>query len=203
MAESVVRVAVLASGEGTNAERLILAARNRPDVDVALVASNRPDAGVLARAAALGVPTWTFDRTALADGTVNRRLREEGIAFVALAGFLLKVPAELVRAFEGRMLNLHPSLLPAFGGKGMFGRHVHEAVYAALCEGSVRETGITLHWVDAAFDEGPLFHQVRIALDPASDTPGSIARKVASLEAEHYAGQTLRAISEALSLSRA
>ena len=202
MAGMVARVAILASGAGTNAERLVLAARERSDIEVALVGCNRPAAGVLDRAAHLGVPAVVFDRKALAAGEVTRRLLAERIDFVALAGFLLKVPSDLVAAFSGRMMNLHPALLPAFGGKGMYGHHVHQAVHAALLEGAVRETGITLHWVDAEYDEGPPFFQASVALDPSVDTPDSIAGKVADLEALHYAPQTLRAIVEALSLSQ-
>lgn len=202
MAGMVARVAILASGAGTNAERLVLAARERDDIEVALVGCNRPAAGVLDRASRLGVPAVVFDRKALAAGEVTRRLLAERIDFVALAGFLLKVPSDLVAAFSGRMMNLHPALLPAFGGKGMYGHHVHQAVHAALLEGAVRETGITLHWVDAEYDEGPPFFQASVALDPSVDTPDSIAGKVADLEALHYAPQTLRAIVEALSLSQ-
>jgi len=202
MAGMVARVAILASGEGTNAERLVVAARGRSDIEVALVGCNRPRAGVLDRAARLGVPAFVFDREALAAGEVTRRLLAERIDFIALAGFLLKVPSDLVAAFYGRMMNLHPALLPAFGGKGMYGHHVHQAVHAALLEGAVRETGITLHWVDAEYDEGPPFFQASVALDRSVDTPDSIAGKVADLEALHYAPQTLRAIVEALSLSQ-
>lgn len=201
MADVVARVAILASGAGTNAERLIEAAGDHPDVEVVLVGCNRPGAGVLERADRLGVPTLVFDRSALSGGEVTRRLQAERIDFVALAGFLLKVPADLVAAFAGRMMNLHPALLPAFGGKGMYGHHVHSAVHEALLQGRVSETGITLHWVDAEYDEGPPFFQARVVLDPHTDTPDSIAGKVAGLEAEHYAEQTLRAIAQALSLS--
>lgn len=196
MAESKVKVAILASGEGTNAERLMRAVQGASGVDIALLGCNRSDAGVLRRAEACGVPTWVFGRAELEDGSVTRRLRAEGVAFVALAGFLLKVPADLVAAYSGRMLNLHPALLPAFGGKGMYGHHVHRAVHRALLDGEVHETGITLHWVDAEYDEGPHHFQARVALSAVSDTPGSIAAKVADLEAEHYAEQTLRAIAE-------
>ena len=202
MAGMVARVAILASGAGTNAERLVVAARGRSDIEVALVGCNRPRAGVLDRAARLGVPSFVFDREALAAGEVTRRLLAERIDFIALAGFLLKVPSDLVAAFSGRMMNLHPALLPAFGGKGMYGHHVHKAVHAALLEGAVHETGITLHWVDAEYDEGPPFFQASVALDPSVDTPDSIAGKVADLEERHYAHQTLRAIAEALSLSQ-
>ena len=201
MKGSAVKVAVLASGEGTNAERLIRAAAERADVDIAFVGSNRPAAGVLRRAESLGVPQWVFTKEELCSGEVARRLHREGIDFVALVGFLLKVPSDLVAAFGGRMLNLHPSLLPAFGGKGMYGDRVHAAVHEALKQGGVHETGITLHWVTAEFDEGPAFFQARVALDVDTDTPDTISEKVRALEKAHYAPQALRAILESVSLS--
>ncbi|MEC8758043.1 MAG: formyltransferase family protein, partial [Bacteroidota bacterium] len=169
-------MAILASGAGTNAERLMRAASGVPDVDIVLVACNRPDAGVLTRAEGCGVPTWVFDRSALLSGEVEARLRALEVDFVALAGFLMKIPEGLVKAFPGRMLNLHPSLLPAFGGKGMYGHHVHRAVAKALAAGIVQETGITLHWVDAEYDTGAPFFQVAAALDPADDAEAVAAR---------------------------
>ncbi len=201
MTKSVARVAILASGEGTNAERLMRAAQNRGDVDVVCVFCNRPDAGVLVRAERLGIPSWTFNRQELVSGELQRRLEEAQIDFVALAGFLLKVPPALVQAYPGRMLNLHPSLLPAFGGKGMYGRHVHAAVAEALQRGEVDRTGITLHWVTEEFDEGAAFFQAQVGLDVDADTAEAIAGKVADLEATHYVPQVLRAIAQALSLS--
>ena len=193
------RVAILASGSGTNAERLMRAAEQQHDIDVVLVASNRLRAAVVDRANDCGVETWVFDREALISGEVEARLRDMDVDFVALAGFLMKVPDALVAAYAGRMLNLHPSLLPAFGGKGMYGRHVHVAVAEAAAEGWVSETGITLHWVDADYDTGPAFFQATVALD-AGDDAAAIAGKIQQLEAEHYAPQTLRAIRESLSL---
>ena len=200
MATTGARVAILASGAGTNAERLMRAAYGMPDVDIVLVACNRPNAGVLTRAEGCGVPTWVFDRSALLSGEVEARLRALEVDFVALAGFLMKIPEGLVAAFPGRMLNLHPSLLPAFGGKGMYGHHVHRAVAEALAAGSVQETGITLHWVDAEYDTGALFFQAAVALDPADDAE-AVEKRIQRLESEHYAPQTLRAIRESLSLS--
>ena len=196
----VARVAILASGSGTNAERLMAAARRTSDVEVVLLASNRSGSESLSRAERLGVPTWTFGRQALSEGAVTARLLEEKVDFVALAGFLMKVPNGLVEAFSGRMLNLHPSLLPAFGGRGMYGQHVHDAVHAAWVSGEVDRTGITLHWVDAEYDTGAAFFQADVSLSPG-DTPETIADKVRGLEVEHYAAQTLRAIRESLSLS--
>jgi len=199
MATTGARVAILASGAGTNAERLMRAASGAPDVEVVLVGCNRPDAGVLHRADACGVSTWVFDRSALLSGEVETRLRSLEVNFVALAGFLMKIPESLVAAFPGRMLNLHPSLLPAFGGQGMYGHHVHRAVAEALAAGTVQVTGITLHWVDAEYDTGAPFFQASVALDPADDAE-AVAARIQRLESEHYAPQTLRAIRESLSL---
>ena len=195
-----VRVAILASGSGTNAERLMKAIGALSEVEVALVGTNKAEAGVMHRAKACGVSTWVFTREDLQAGVVAERLKQHRVDFVALAGFLLKVPDHLVQAFSGRILNLHPSLLPAFGGRGMYGRHVHEAVYKALVQQDVTETGITLHWVDADYDTGPPFFQAKTALE-ARDTPASIAEKIQVLERNHYASETLRAIPESLSLS--
>jgi len=199
MTDSAARVAILASGSGTNAERLMLAVAGVEDVEVVLVACNREGAGVLDRASRCGVPTWVFNRVELDSGTVESRLLGLGVDFVALAGFLMMVPDALVAAFSGRMLNLHPSLLPAFGGKGMYGWHVHRAVAKALAEGSIEETGITLHWVDAGLDTGTAFFQVGVRLEAGEDAE-AIAGKIQRLEAEHYAPETLRAIRESLSL---
>lgn len=199
MANAVVKVAILASGEGTNAERLMRAAAEAADVDIVWVGSNRASAGVMGRAERLGVPCGTFNRSALQDGSVLRDLKMRGVDFVALAGFLMKVPDDLVSSFSGRMLNLHPSLLPAFGGHGMYGHHVHAAVAAALAEGRVKETGITLHWVDAEYDTGPVFFQAAVALSPGEGAD-TIARKIQQLEGEHYATQVLRAVRESCSL---
>ena len=192
------RVAILASGSGTNAERLMRAAEQQPDIEVVLVGCNRSGAAVLDRAAGCGVETWIFDREALSSGGVEARLRDLDVDFVALAGFLMKVPDQLVAAYPGRMLNLHPSLLPAFGGKGMYGRHVHEAVAEAAAEGRVSETGITLHWVDADYDTGPA--SFRRPWRSIRGGRGVRRRQIQQLEAEHFASQTLRAIRESLSL---
>ena len=199
MAHHVARVAILASGSGTNAERLMRAVAEVEDVEVVLVVCNHPRAGVLDRALRMGVSTWVMDRRALVSGEVESRLKGLEVDFVALAGFLMKVPDALVAAFSGRMLNLHPSLLPAFGGKGMYGHHVHRAVAAAWADGSIDVTGITLHWVDSDYDTGPAFFQAEVRLE-VGDNADTIAVKIQRLEAEHYAKETLRAIRESLSL---
>ena len=195
------KVAIFASGEGTNAERLIRRTHSASNVEIVLVAGNRPEAGALVRASRLGITTWAFSKGDLDGGEVTRRLEEMGVDFVALAGFLLKVPSSLLSAYGGQILNLHPSLLPAFGGRGMYGRHVHQAVFEALQEQKVSETGITMHWVDAEYDTGPVFFHKATPLT-SGDTAASIANKIQALEEAHYAEEALRAIRESLSLSQ-
>ncbi len=176
------RLAIFASGTGTNAEKIMEYFADRPDVSVALVVSNKANAGVLARARRFGVPTMVIDRATFYESEdILKTLNQYGIDFVVLAGFLWLVPAYLVKAFRGRMVNIHPALLPRYGGKGMYGMHVHRAVVA---DGE-RETGITIHYVNERYDEGDIVFQARCPVDP-DDTPEDVARKVHALEHAHY-----------------
>lgn len=183
----IARIAVFASGNGSNAENIIRyfndpSSVNGGSVEVVLVVCNRPEAPVLARAAALGVPTETITRSLLNDETLFMELMEKhGIDFIALAGFLLMIPPFLISRFSGRIVNIHPSLLPRYGGKGMYGRHIHEAVVKA----GERETGITVHHVSENCDEGAIIFQARVDLD-TSDTPDDVERKIHALESFHY-----------------
>ncbi|MDE6392771.1 MAG: phosphoribosylglycinamide formyltransferase [Muribaculaceae bacterium] len=183
----IARIAVFASGNGSNAENIIRyfndpAAVNGGSAEVALVICNRPEAPVLARAAALGVPTETITRSLLNDETRFMELMEKhGIDFIALAGFLLMIPPFLISRFSGRIVNIHPSLLPRYGGKGMYGRHIHEAVVKA----GERETGITIHHVSENCDEGAIIFQAGVDLD-TTDTPEDVERKIHALESIHY-----------------
>jgi phosphoribosylglycinamide formyltransferase-1 len=147
------------------------------------VASNKADAGVLARAEKFGVPTFTFTRKEMDAGVLLGKLQEEQIDWVILAGFLLKVPDELIRAFPDRMVNIHPALLPNYGGKGMYGHHVHEAVKAAC----VPVSGITIHLVNEHYDEGKIIFQAATAIAP-EDSAETIAAKVLALEHKYFAG---------------
>ena len=175
-------IAVFASGSGSNCENLI---RHFADSDVARVAvvvSNKPDAYVLERARKLGVPSVVVTKAELQQPEVVMPLMQQyGIGFVVLAGFLPLVPDYLVDAFPRRMVNIHPSLLPKFGGKGMWGHHVHEAVKAA----GETETGMTVHYVTSQCDGGAIIAQFHVALDP-SDTADDIAAKEHVLEMEHF-----------------
>lgn len=175
------RLAILASGSGSNAEAIMAHFADHPAVEVAWVGSNRKGAGVLERAERHGVPASIFSRQGMKDGELLRELAERRIDWVALAGFLLQVPAEVVAAYAGRMVNIHPALLPAYGGPGMYGHHVHEAVKAA---GESR-SGMTVHWVTEQYDEGAVVFQAEVDLDPADDAD-QIAQKVLQLEHTYY-----------------
>lgn len=173
--ESPVRVAVLVSGGGTNLQALLDALRESPLARVAHVISNRPDAGALARARNAGVPA-----TVLRDpGDAVEVLAALGDAqLVVLAGYLRLVPAPVVSRFRGRIINIHPALLPDFGGPGMYGRRVHAAVLAR----GAKESGATVHFADEEFDRGAIIAQEKVRVDP-DDTPDTLAARV--LEAEH------------------
>ncbi|TXE06968.1 phosphoribosylglycinamide formyltransferase [Algoriphagus aquimarinus] len=175
------RLAILASGSGSNAEKIIEHFQNSEIAEIALVASNKAEAFVLERAKKFGVPTFTFSRKEMDAGVLLEKLQEENIDWVILAGFLLKIPVELTRAFPDRMVNIHPALLPKYGGKGMYGSFVHEAVKAA----GDAETGITIHLVNENYDEGRIVFQASTPVT-SEDTPESIAEKVHALEHKHF-----------------
>jgi formyltetrahydrofolate-dependent phosphoribosylglycinamide formyltransferase len=173
--EGPVRVAVLVSGGGTNLQALLDALHDSPLARVARVISNRPDAGALARARRAGVPT-TVLRDADDPAEVQAALADAQL--VVLAGYLRLVHASVVARFRGRMINIHPALLPAFGGPGMYGRRVHEAVLAS----GAKESGVTVHFVDEEFDRGAIIAQERVPVQHG-DTAETLAARV--LEAEH------------------
>ncbi|WP_282783653.1 phosphoribosylglycinamide formyltransferase [Phaeodactylibacter xiamenensis] len=177
------RIAIFASGTGSNAKKIIEYFRAHPNIEVGLVVANKPDAPVLAMAEELGIETLRINRSGFyqSEGLLGQ-LTGAGITFIVLAGFLWLVPAYLVNAYRGRMVNIHPALLPKFGGKGMYGMHVHRAVRNA----GEPETGITIHLVNEAYDEGDALYQAKCSVEP-SDTPEQIAGKVHQLEHEHFA----------------
>jgi formyltetrahydrofolate-dependent phosphoribosylglycinamide formyltransferase len=166
---------VLVSGGGTNLQALLDALHDSPIARVARVISNRPDAGALARAVRAGVPT-----TVLRDPDDPAELQSAlaGAQLVVLAGYLKLVHASVVARFRGRMINIHPALLPDFGGPGMYGRRVHEAVLAS----GAKESGVSVHFVDEEFDRGAIIAQERVPVEPG-DTPETLAARV--LKAEH------------------
>jgi len=175
-----IRVAVLASGGGSNLQAIVDYLNGLGPASaahVALVASDRANAGALAKARALGTPAVVIESPG--DGAALETLLDSyGIALVVLGGYLKFVPAEITRRWAGRIINIHPSLLPKFGGAGMYGRRVHEAVIAA----GERESGATVHQVNGEFDRGEIIAQERVPVEPG-DTPESLAARV--LAAEH------------------
>ena len=175
------RVAVLASGGGSNLQAILdhhSALGDAARAQVVLVASDQPDAGALRRARAAGITALHLDRTARTTG-LAAILDAHRIELVVLAGYLRLVPPDVVAHYRGRILNIHPGPLPEFGGPGMYGHHVHEAVLAS----GARLTGPTVHFVDERFDEGPIIVHVPISVEP-TDTPESLAKRV--LYVEHH-----------------
>jgi phosphoribosylglycinamide formyltransferase-1 len=176
------RLAIFASGNGTNAEAIMAHFARHPSISVAALLSNNPNAYALERARKFSVPTLVFNREQFQQsGEVLNWLIEKNVTHLVLAGFLWLVPAYLVKKFEGRVINIHPALLPKYGGKGMYGMNVHEAVKAA----GDKETGITIHLVNEHYDKGKVLLQARTKLTGA-ETAEEIAAKVHALEYRHY-----------------
>ncbi len=175
-------IAVFASGNGTNAEKIFEHFQNSEEVNIALLLCNKPNAGVLEKAKKYGIETTVFSREEFYN-TINilQVLVDEKTDFIVLAGFMWLIPEYLVEAFPSKILNIHPALLPKFGGKGMYGMNVHRAVKKA---GDL-ETGITIHFVNHLYDEGNIIVQFSCKLE-ANDTEDEIAKKVQVLEHENY-----------------
>jgi phosphoribosylglycinamide formyltransferase 1 len=175
-------IAIFASGGGSNASKILAYFQGSDSVKVALIISNKKDAGVLDIAKAYQVETLVIDRTYFYDSqAILQVFAQKNIDFVVLAGFLWLMPSYLVQQYERRMVNIHPALLPKYGGKGMYGMHVHEAVKAA----GEQQSGMTIHYVNTHYDEGDIIFQAICDLSP-EDTASDIARKVLALEHEHF-----------------
>ncbi|MBW6501473.1 MAG: phosphoribosylglycinamide formyltransferase [Bacteroidales bacterium] len=175
-------IAIFASGSGTNAENIIRYFSNTNTAKVCLVLSNRKDSYVLKRATEHKVRTIFFERNDFyVTGKVLSDLRSAKTDFIALAGFLWLVPENILKEFEGRIINIHPALLPAYGGKGMYGDRVHRAV---IRNGDA-ESGITIHHVNRHYDSGDIIFQARCRVEP-SDTPETLAARVHELEYRYY-----------------
>ncbi len=175
-------IAIFASGNGTNAEAIIKHFEGIPEITVRLVLSNNPEAFVLERARRHNIPVMVFTRDQFYRGTeVIEKLQSSDIDLIVLAGFLWLVPAALVQEYPGRIVNIHPALLPKYGGKGMYGARVHEAVRAS----GDSETGITIHLVNEKYDEGNILFQATCPVGP-DDTPDDIAARVHVLEYQYY-----------------
>ena len=179
---NMIKLAVFASGGGTNCENIIRYFKGSDKVHVALVVANKAGIPALEKAERLGVPTHVLSKADLNREDVTLSLMKEySIDFIVLAGFLLVIPDFLIREYERRIINLHPALLPKFGGIGMYGHRVHEAVKAA----GETETGMTVHWVSGKVDGGEIIAQFRTPISP-DDTPDDIAAKEHVLEMEHF-----------------
>ena len=175
-------IAIFASGNGTNAENIIRYFREKGSARVALVLTNRQNAFVLERAKGLGVSCVWFAKSDWESGElVLSTLREHDIDFVVLAGFLARVPDNILHAYPNKIINIHPALLPKFGGKGMYGDRVHEAVVAA----GEKESGITIHYINEHYDEGNTVFQTACLVLP-TDSPEDVAKKVHALDYEHF-----------------
>lgn len=176
-----IRIAVFASGNGTNAENIIKYFAKSTKAKVVLVLSNNKDAKVLCRAQKLNVKTLHFKKEDLSNSNKLNNILLKEVDFIVLAGFLLKIPTSLIQLFSKKIINIHPALLPKYGGKGMFGMHVHQAVK----DNNEKETGITIHYVNENYDEGAIIFQKKIAVSHA-DSPLSIANKIHKLEYEFF-----------------
>lgn len=177
-----VNLAIFVSGSGTNCENIIRYFHNHPKVTISLVVSNKADAYALVRAQKLNVKSVVLRKSEFNDRErVLGIMKKNHIDFIVLAGFLLMIPDWLIAAYDHRMINLHPALLPKFGGLGMYGHHVHEAVK----EAEEVETGMTVHWVSNVCDDGEIIAQYKTALLP-SDSPDDIAEKEHQLEMKHF-----------------
>ena len=175
------KIAILASGEGTNAERIIRYFATHPTVKVVVVITNKAEAGVIRRAENLGIPVEFLPASAFKEGKATDVLRHYETDFVVLAGFLLRIPDDMLVEYPNRIVNIHPSLLPKFGGKGMYGSRVHEAVL----EAKEQESGITIHYINEHYDEGAIILQAKCPV-LKEDTPETLANRVHQLEYEHY-----------------
>lgn len=175
-------IAIFASGTGSNARKIIEHFKGHADIRVGLIVTNKKDAGVLEIARKHGIPTLTLNRyTFYETDYLLTDLRKFGTDLIALAGFLWLVPKYLLEAFPQRIVNIHPALLPKFGGKGMFGMHVHEAVKNA----GENESGMTIHFVNENYDEGDIIFQAKTAISP-TDSAADIAKKVLALEHRYF-----------------
>ena len=174
-------IAIFASGSGTNAENIARYFENHPRARISLMISNRKDALVFERMRKFNIPSYYIKKEEFEDGRLLKFLKDQKIDLIILAGFLKLVPEPIINAFEKGIINIHPALLPKFGGKGMYGKHVHEAVINA----KETKTGITIHFVNRNFDEGEIISQHETEVTP-SDTAETIAAKIHELEMKWF-----------------
>ena len=175
---SLIRLAVFASGTGTNTKKIITYFKGHQKIKITLIVSNKRDSGVLKIADEEHISSLIVQKEKFFQGNAYvDELKEKKIDFIVLAGFLWKIPSLLIRAFPDKIINIHPALLPKYGGKGMYGIHVHEAVIAA----KERESGITIHYVDDLYDHGKIIFQKKCVVEE-TDTPETLAKKIHELE---------------------
>jgi phosphoribosylglycinamide formyltransferase 1 len=175
-------IAIFASGSGSNAENIIRYFKGHSSIRVSLVVSNKPEAGVVQKAKDLSVPvSFVQERPFFESSDFVKNLGELNIDLIVLAGFLWKIPDLVLKAYHNRIINIHPSLLPKFGGKGMYGRRVHQAVLDA----KEKEAGVTIHYVNEHYDEGEIIFQEKIAIHE-NETCESLALRIHELEHTHY-----------------
>jgi phosphoribosylglycinamide formyltransferase 1 len=177
------KIAVFASGGGSNALKIITYFEKHPNIQVALIVCNKPNAGVLVIAATNNIPYLIIEKDPFYNGDgYTAALQAANISFIVLAGFLWKIPATLIQAYPNKIINIHPALLPKYGGKGMYGHFVHEAVV----KNGETESGITIHYVDEVYDHGsPIFTTTCPVL--TTDTAETLAKRVLELEHAHFA----------------
>lgn len=175
-------IALFASGNGSNAVNLIDFFRDHPQIEVKTLVCNKEDAPVVSKARSMGIEVLTFTNEAFESGlTVLQELDYRAIDWIILAGFLRKIPVNIIRGFQDRIINIHPSLLPKFGGKGMYGKYVHQAVI----EAKENQSGISIHLVNEEFDQGKILAQFETSVTP-EDTVDSLAEKIHQLEHKHF-----------------
>ncbi len=176
------RIVLFASGSGSNVENIVNYFSSRSDIEIACVLTNKKNAAVLDRCDRLSIDALYFNRRSFYNSDlVCKTVGVLNPDLIVLAGFLWKIPQNLIKTFPIKIINIHPALLPKYGGKGMYGSHVHKAVK----ENGETETGITIHYVNENYDEGAIIHQARTVV-VSDDTPDTIAAKVHELEYEHF-----------------
>lgn len=186
-------IAIFASGSGTNAECIAKYFNDNPDININLVLTNKPKAGVLERADKLNIPTMVFDReTFYETNKIVDVLISKEIDLIVLAGFLWLVPNNILKKYKNRIVNIHPALLPKFGGKGMYGQHVHQAVI----DSGEKKSGITIHYVNEHYDKGQVIFQKEIGVS-LNDTPDQLASRIHELEYEYFP-KTIKKVIEGL-----
>ena len=175
------KISIFVSGNGTNLQRIAEYFQNNPDVEIVNVVCNNPKAYAIERAKNLRIPVRMVTRQAFKSPEFTEEMAALDLDLIVLAGFLWKIPSGLIEAYPNKIINIHPALLPKYGGKGFYGEHVHEAVVAA----KEAFSGITIHYVNENYDDGAIIFQARVALEEG-ETPDSLAAKIHGLEQEHF-----------------